>query len=39
MQSPTIIAGLRRLATSPWLHFVAYRNVFREMLTGFGAVL
>ena len=23
MQSPTIIAGLRRIATSLWLHFVA----------------
>jgi len=23
MQSPTIIAGLRRVATSLWLHFVA----------------
>jgi len=39
MQSPTTIAGLRGIATSLWLHFVASPQRVPAFLTGFGVEL
>jgi hypothetical protein len=39
MQSPTIIAGLRRIATSLWLHFVASPQRVPVLVTGVGVDL
>jgi hypothetical protein len=38
-QSPAIIVGLCRIATSLWLMSLRHRNVYRSIVTGLGVEL